>query len=139
MPQLRCFIGIVNKLRKFSPRLADLTQPLHQLLSKKLGWVWGPAWSKAFSVIKEELTKPTVLALYNAQAPTKVCADTSSYGLGAVIMQEISSIWWPIAYASRSMTETEKKIKKEALAPTWACEKFATYFLGMKFLILLLP
>ena len=46
--------------------------------------------------------------------------------------------WRPIAYASRSMTETEKRyaqIEKEALAATWACEKFATYILGMKFLI----
>ena len=55
-------------------------------------------------------------------------------------MQEISSVWRPIACASRSMTDTEKryaKIKKEALAATWACEKFATYvhILGMKFLI----
>ena len=136
VPQLRRFMGMVNQLGKFSPRLADLTQPLRQLLSKKSAWAWGPAQSKAFSDIKEELTKPTILALYDAQAPTKVCADASSYGLGAVIMQEISSIWRPIAYASRSMTETEKRyaqIEKEALAATWACEKFATYILGMKF------
>ena len=98
----------------------------------------GTSPKQAFSDIKEELTKPTILALYDAQAPTKVCADASSYGLGAVIMQDISSIWTPISYASRSMTETEKRyaqIEKEALAATWACEKFATYILGMKFLI----
>lgn len=138
VPQLRRFMGMVNQLGKFSPRLADLTQPLRQLLSKKSAWAWGPAQSEAFSDIKEELTKPTILVLYDAQAPTKVCADASSYGLGAVIMQEISSIWRPIAYASRLMTETEKRyaqIEKEALAAIWACEKFTTYILGMKFLI----
>ena len=36
------------------------------------------------------------------------------------------------------MTGTESRfaqIEKEALATTWACEKFSTYVLGMKFLI----
>jgi len=85
-----------------------------------------------------ELTKPTVLALYDPKAPTKVSADTSSYGLGAVLLQQKGSEWKPIVYASRSMTETESwyaQIEKEALATTWACEKFSTYILGMKFAI----
>ena len=36
------------------------------------------------------------------------------------------------------MSETEQRyvqIEKEALAATWACEKFSTYIIGMKFLI----
>ena len=46
--------------------------------------------------------------------------------------------WSPVAFASRSMSETEQRyaqIEKEALASIWACEKFTTYILGMKFLI----
>ena len=38
-----------------------------------------------------------------------------------------------MAYASRAMSETETRyaqIEKEALAITWACEKFSTYILG---------
>ena len=88
--------------------------------------------------MKAELTKPTILSLYNPQAPTKVSADASSYGLGAVILQRNGSEWKPIAYASRSMTETETRyaqIEKEALATTWACERFSTYILGKKFQI----
>jgi len=69
--------------------------------------------------VKKELTKPTVLALYNPEAPTKVCADASSYGLGVVLMQKQGREWKPITYASRSMTEMEQccaQIEKEALA-----------------------
>jgi len=43
--------------------------------------------------------------------------------------------WKPVAYASRSMSETEcryAQIEKEALATTWACDKFAPYILGKK-------
>ena len=133
-------MGMVNQLGKFSHNLADLTQPLRLLLSKKSSWVWAPDQERAFSEVKTELEKPTVLALYNPLAQTKVSADASSHGLGAVLRQQSDpdSGWRPIAYASRSMTETEKRyaqIEKEALAATWACETFATYILRMKFLI----
>ena len=134
--ELRRFMGMVNQHGKFSQNLADLTQPLRQLLSKKSTWLWGPDQDQAFANVKAELSKPTVLALYNPLAPTKVCADASSYGLGAVLMQESDSAWRPVAYASRSMNDTEKRyaqIEKEALASTWACEIFASYILGMKF------
>jgi hypothetical protein len=136
--ELRRFMGMINQLGKFSQNLADFTQPLRQLLSKTSAWYWGPDQEQAFSRIKSELSQPTVLALYNPQAHTKVCADTSSYGVGAVLMQESDSKWKPVAFASRTMTETEKRyaqIEKEALAVTWACEKCSTYILGMKFLI----
>ena len=33
--ELRRFIGMVNQLEKFSPNLAELTQPLRELLSKR--------------------------------------------------------------------------------------------------------
>ena len=114
-------MGMVNQLGKFSQNLADLTQPLRQLLSKKSTGLWGPQQDLAFANVKAELVKPTVLALYDPQAPTKVCADASSYGLGAVLMQQSQSEWKPVAYASWSMTDTEKRyaqIEKEALATT---------------------
>ena len=41
-----------------------------------------------------------------------------------------------MAYASRSMSETERRyaqIEKEALAVTWACKKFANFVLGCHF------
>ena len=86
--------------------------------------------------MKAELLKPTVLALYDPNAQTKPSADTFSYGLGAVLLQELESTWKPVAYASRSLSDTETRyaqIEKEALAVTWACDKFSTYLLGKKF------
>ncbi len=116
-----------------------MSQPLRELLSPKRSWVWGPSQREACTKVKEELARPTVLALYNPQAQLKISADASSFGLGAVLLQQMGNKdWKPVAYASRSMSETEKRyaqIEKEALTATWACEKFNNYILGSKFLI----
>ena len=66
-----------------------------------------------------------------------VSADASSFGLGAVIQQrQDTEDFEPIAYGTRSMTPTEQKyaqIEREALAVTWACERFSEYLYGMRF------
>ena len=133
VPELRRFMGMVNQLGKFTPNLTHLTQPQRALLAKNTQWVWGPDKREAFTQVKEELSQPTTLALYDSQAPTKLSADASSYGLGAVLMQQTDGRWRPVAYTSRSMTDTERRyaqIEKEALAITWGCEKFSDFILG---------
>ena len=44
---LRRFMGITNQLGKYSQNLAELTQPLRQLLTKKSTWLWGSEQDKA--------------------------------------------------------------------------------------------
>ena len=135
---VRRFLGMANQLGKFTPTLAEKTQPLRALLGKSRAWTWGPAQRAAFKEVQEELTKPTILALYDPEAPTKVFADASSHGLGAVLLQLINGSWRPVSFASRSMSETERRyaqIEKEALATTWACEKFANFLIGKTFSI----
>ena len=39
--ELRRFLGMVNQLGKFSAHLAELSQPLRELLSHKKGWLYG--------------------------------------------------------------------------------------------------
>ena len=136
--ELRRLMGMINQLGKFSSHLAEMTQPLRALLSKNQEWVWGPDQEKAFDDVKKELTLPTVLVPYNLEAETKISADASSYGLGAVLLQKCGALWKPVAFASKSMTQTERhyaQIEKEALAVTWACERFSVYVLGRRFII----
>ena len=122
---------MVNQLAKFSPLVSEMTHPLRQLLSMKTDWTWNPMLEEAFLNIKTALSKTTVLTAYNTAAELKVSADASSHSLGAALLQrQSSSHWQPVCYASRSMTSAEvnyAQIEKEALALTWACERFGDY------------
>ena len=117
--ELRRFLGMANQLTKFTPLLAELTEPLRQLLKKNTAWVWGPDQEKAFNKIKDELMSDRILAMYDPNLETVLSVDSSSYGIGGVILQtQTSGDLLPIAYASRSMTPTERRythIEKEAL------------------------
>ena len=120
-------------MSKFSSNLSQISQPLRELLSPKVSWIWEHAQQEAFEKLKTELATPRVLSHYSIDADTKVSADASSHGLGAVFLQLHNGEWKLIAFASRSLSDTERRyaqIEKEALALTWACEKFSEYVLG---------
>ena len=82
--EVQRFLGMVNQLGPFSPRLADLSQPLRELLSTKRAWSWGSDQGQAFTNIKTELSADTVLALYNPKGPDKgVCGCVLSWTRGS--------------------------------------------------------
>ena len=137
--ELRRFLGMANQLMKFCPKLAERTKPLRDLLKQDSEWVWEEAQRNAFKDIKAELASDRVLVLYNPDRETTVSADASSFGLGAVFLQkQPNGEMRPVAYASRSMTTTERRyaqIEKEALATTWALEHWSDLLIGMKFTV----
>ena len=77
--------------------------------------------------------------MYDPSLCTKVTADSSSCGLGAVFSQKSEDgTWHPVAYASRSLSSTEQRyeqVEKEALASAWACNRFEDYLIGLKFIL----
>jgi hypothetical protein len=109
---------------------------MRELLSNKRAWLWGPNQERLFNQFKEELALPTTLALYNPNAELKVSADASSFGLGAVLFQREEDTWKPVVYASRSMSEIERRYAHANRKGSFGDNlKFADYVLGRRFLI----
>ena len=111
------FLGMINQCGKLSLNLAELTKPLRALLAKNCKWQWSQAQDDAYAAVKEEILKPTTLALYNPEADNKISTDASSFG--PVLLQKEGQMWQPVTFASCAMTDTEcLQIEKEALATT---------------------
>lgn len=133
MTELKRFLGMMNYLAKYVPELSTVGQPLYELLKAKTEWLWGPAQQAAFHKLKAAPATATVLTFYDVTKPTVVSADTSSYRLGGVLLQQHGVHWKPEAYCSRRRaTQRQGTHKlKECLASVWACERFDKYLFGL--------
>ena len=100
-------------------------------------WSWGAAEEASFLVVKEILLQDRVLMRYDPDLPLVLATDSSLFGLGAVLSHRTpEGEERPIAYASRSLSETEKKysqIEKEVLSLVWGVKKFQMYLEGHHF------
>ena len=135
---LRRFMGMVTYLGKFIPGLSTITSPLRQLMQDEIPWHWNNEHDKSFESIKQLVTQSPVLKYYDSKLETKVSVDASKCGLGGVLLQKHGNEWFPVAYASRAMTVTERnyaQIEKEALAIVFGTNKFHDYLYGKEFVV----
>lgn len=134
--ETRSFLGLVNFVGKFIPNLATITEPLRRLTKKSEQFVWQSEQQVAFDKIKLCLSSEQALGYYNVHDRTQLYADASPVGLGAVLIQINEQGPRVISYASKSLSETERRYcqtEKEALALVWAVERFHFYLFGRGF------
>lgn len=85
--QLRSYLGRLNFYRKFLVNAAVVLEPLNKLLRKGVPWKWNAERSQAFQKSKS-LLLDACLIHFDPKLPIIVSADSSKYGLGAVLCQE---------------------------------------------------
>ena len=126
---VRRLSGMVNYLSKFMPNLSSVMEPIRKLMHHGVEWNWSEEQEKAFKALKCLITKSPILQYYDPNLELVIQCDASQSGLGSVLLQDGK----PIAYASRAMTETEKRyaqIEKETLAIVFSLNKFHQYVYG---------
>ena len=133
LTQLRAFLGLLNFYRRFLPQAASLLEPLNRLLKANTPWIWNHEQEASFQKSKEALLKSGALMHFDPKLPLVVVADSSSYGIGAVLCHLVDNVERPVCFVSRTLTTTERnysQLEKEALAIVFALRKFHYYLFG---------
>ena len=123
---LQSFNGMVNYLKKFSPVLSEISEPLRRLCKSGVEWAWESEQQNASEAIKRVITTLPVLAYFDKTKKHTIQCNASKKGLGAVLLQESK----PIMYVSRALKETEQRysnIERELLAVVFALKRLNHY------------
>ena len=123
LKDLQTFLGMIQYLSKFLPRIAEIAEPLRDLMKKHAPYAWGPEQNQPFANIKREIVQAPILKYYDLKKETVLQTDTSIKGLGTCLLQD----GHPIYFASKLLQDVEHRyiaIKLEILAVEWAMEKF---------------
>ena len=137
---LRSFLGMVSFYRKFVGNLATLSAPLSDLLRKESRepLQFSEEQENNFNLVKQCLAAEPVLKLPNTNLPFVLRTDASGTGVGAVLLQYYDGCSFPVAYASRKLSDSEKRlstIERECLAILFGINKFNYYLAGREFLL----
>ena len=95
-----------------------MLQPLNQLLKGDVKWKWIPECDDAMIKAKQ------------------LIGDASAYGIGAVLSHICSDGERPVAFTSRTLSNSEKnysQIEKETLSLSFGITKFHQYLYGCHF------
>ena len=102
------FVGMVNFVSIFCPKLQRLLKPIYDSTRKGKQFLWEEEQQKAFDEIKCRLQRPPVLHLPNRYGRFQLYSDTSKFATGSVLYQIQNGQPRLIAYASKRMPEATK-------------------------------
>jgi len=83
---IKSFHGLASLYRRFVPNFSTLAMPHKELVKKNVAFTWGERQEQAFALLKEKLTKAPVLAIPIFSKTLKLECDSSSVGVGAVLL-----------------------------------------------------
>lgn len=138
--EIKSFLGLVGYYRKFIPNFSKLTKPFTACLKKgsKIN-IDDPKYINAFKITQEILMNDPILSYPDFEKEFNITTDASQYAIGAVLSQGPIGSDKPIAYASRTLNDSEvnySTTEKELLAIVWATKYFRPYIFGRKFKII---
>ena len=132
--ELRSFLGTVNFLCCFAPKLSDAAHPLLVMTSTKIPFIWGVSEENAFLEIKKIMVALPVLALPDSDKPFIVETDASDFAVRAVLLQVgDDNLEHPVAFFSRKMLPAETNYpvhNKEILAIISTLKEWPHYLMN---------
>ena len=91
-PLLQSFLGMINYLSRFEPKVADLTHRLRSLLKKSNEFIWTNAHSQDFKKVIDIMCKgPKLLKYYRPELDLYLETDASGVAIGMALLQSDSN------------------------------------------------
>lgn len=137
--QIKGFLGLLGYYRRFINNFANLTKPLTKCLKKGAKIVHDEEFKNCFETCKNLLINEPILQYPDFNKTFNLTTDASNVAIGAVLSQGPIGNDLPVAYASRTLNDSEQNystIEKELLAIVWATKYFRPYLFGRKFNII---
>jgi hypothetical protein len=94
---IRSFLGLARYYQRFIEGFLKISKPMTELLEKDKKFEWTPTCEASFQELKKRLTTAPILVMPDMEKSFCIYCDTSSQGLGCVLMQD----GHVVAYASR--------------------------------------
>ena len=91
--EVRSFMGLVQYSAKFMSDVASIAKPIQELTRKGVTFKWGEEQQTAFEKLKCLITQAKTLVYFRVDCRTRIVADASPVGLGAVLAQEQGGTW----------------------------------------------
>jgi hypothetical protein len=140
--ELKSFLGLANYFRDHIQGYSDMARPLNTYLHdyKKYSTIkWSDTLLESFQSLKDKINDCPKLFFLQEDAPVVLHTDASDYGIGAYLFQTRESKEYPIAFMSKTLTESQIKnwttTEKEAYAIVVAFEKFEYLLRDVRFLL----
>ena len=130
---VRGFLGLAGYYRKFVHDYSTIAAPL-AALTKKDGFSWSEEAAAAFQALKHAVTSAPVLALPDFAQPFVVECDASTYGFGAVLLQDKH----PLAFFSRPVAPRQRALaayEREMIGLVLAIRHWRPYLWGRQFVV----
>ena len=142
MKEVRSFLGFCSYYREFIPGFAQISAPIQRLVvgkgkgTRAPPFDWTPEADVAFQEVKQLFARTPVLRYPNETDLFILDTDASNDSIGAVLSQVQNGVEVPLAFASNSLSKTQRNYcttKRELLAVVVYTKKYRHYLYGGNF------
>ena len=134
--EVKSFLGLASYYRRFIPDFSTIAKPLYKLTEAKAEFAWTEQCQLAFDSLKGLLTSGRVLAYPTREGKFVLDTDASDHGIGAVLSQFQDGVEKPIAFASRTLSKSERNYcvtRCEIVAIVESVKQHRHYLQGTRF------
>ena len=107
--EIRSFLGLAGYYRRFIPDFSEKSSALTNLTKKGVHFEWTKQCQESFEILKQKLISAPVLSYPSENGQFILDSDASGHAIGAVLSQIQNGEEKVIAFASKMLSESQKK------------------------------